>query len=111
MGNGVARGGSLRPVRHLDVADGGTSGQAGPPGAEGRPSRSRLCHPTAPSQWLGMIVFVLANPRSACVHLITDSNVPGALAGPLLSAGGICCNRQPFPARARLSVGGVVSSS
>src|SRR5580704_12290447 len=81
------------------------------PGAEDRPSLSRPCRPTTPHQWLGKIIFVLANPRSACVHLITDSNIPGARTGPLLSAGGICCNRQPFPARARLSVGGVVSSS
>jgi len=47
---------------------------------------------------------VLASMRPARVHLTTDSNAAEAGDGPLPVAGGQAGHRQPFPARARLSV-------
>src|SRR5271165_4470072 len=49
-------------------------GSAGP--ARRTTGRRGPCRTAYPSQWLGKVGTVLANPRLAHVHRITDSNIP-----------------------------------
>jgi len=80
-------------------------GSAGP--ARRTAGRLGACRLAYPSQWLGKVGTVLANPRLAHVHPITDSNIPSR--GQHTSqAGGGSAEVGNFFLRIRVCVGGVV---
>jgi len=83
----------------------GLQGSAGP--ARRTAGRRGPCRTAYPSQWLGKVRTVLANPRLAHVHPITDSNIPsrGQLTSP---AGGGSAEVGNLFLRGHVCVGGVV---
>jgi hypothetical protein len=85
--------------------DGALACRARPAGAVGH--RGPLPRLPGPGGWVGLRL-ALANPRLACGHPITDSNVPGPSSARFASGRGSAVVGNLF-LRVRVCVGGVVN--